>query len=257
MKTHEFILGPVDTDSISFCKQDMTPFTEEEQTALIEEINSYMPEMIKYAHDGYYKTIVVLKAKNYILVDSNGKIKLKGSSIKDQKKEPALKQLMDEVIECLVSSDTKKIIDIYHKYIIEACNVQDIRRWSTKKTVTKSVLQCRTDPEARLNERKVYDAVKNIRGLQEGDKVYIFPCILTSTKEVTTLKNGKVKEKINKTVGLSLADAWDSNEDKEKLVERVVDTMEIFKNILDTSQFVDYTLVKNKPLLENLLTDTK
>ncbi len=41
-----------------------------------------------------------------------------------------------------------------------------------------------------------------------------------------------------------------------KLIERVV-TLYIFKNILDTTQFIDYTLVKNKELLNLLLTDNK
>ncbi len=69
----------------------MSEFTKEEQDALIAEINEHMPELIKYAHDGYYKTVAVLKAKNYILVEPSGKVKLKGSSIKDQKKEPRWK----------------------------------------------------------------------------------------------------------------------------------------------------------------------
>ena len=34
MKYHDFLLGPVDTDSISFLKQDMSPFSEEEQEQL-------------------------------------------------------------------------------------------------------------------------------------------------------------------------------------------------------------------------------
>ncbi len=72
----------------------------------------------------------------------------------------------------MINGNTNDIIDIYHKYIKETHNITDIKRWSTKKTITKAVLDCKKkNPEARLNERKVYDAVKDISGLQEGDKL--------------------------------------------------------------------------------------
>lgn len=253
MKTHNFILGPVDTDSVAFCKPDMSPFSEEEQNDLIDEINAMMPELIKYAHDGYYHTCVVLKAKNYILYDGK-KIKLRGSSIRDQKKEPALKEMIDKMIECLVFDGKEKMVGIYEDYIKEAYNVTDIGRWCTKKTITKAVLNCAKDPKARLNERKVYDAVSHVPGLQEGDKVYLYPCITSLEIIRTELKNGKIREKINKTVGLKVSDLWDNDQDKDKLVERVIDTVQIFSNVFDTETFTDYSLVRNKLALTNLIT---
>lgn len=252
MKTHDFILGPVDTDSVSFCKKDMSPFTEEEQNQLISEINSYMPDLIKYAHDGYFKTVVVLKAKNYILYDGD-KIKLKGSAIKDQKKEPALREMLDKMIAVIIDGKENELVDIYKQYIKEAYNPKDIKRWCAKKTVTKPVMNCADNPEARLNERKIYEAVKNISGLQEGDKVYVYPCIYNKQVEIKTLKNGKIKEKITCTTGLKVFEDWNGDHDSDKLIDRVVATVDIFSTILDSNQFVDYTLVKNKQLLKELL----
>ena len=75
-RKYNYILGPIDTDSVSFSKPDGSPFTEEEQHSLLNEINNLMPKKIRYSHDGYFKTVVVLKAKNYILEDQNGKLKL-------------------------------------------------------------------------------------------------------------------------------------------------------------------------------------
>jgi DNA polymerase, archaea type len=253
MKTHNFILGPVDTDSISICKPDFAPFTEEEQEALIEEINSQLPELINYSHDGYFKTCVVLKAKNYILVDQDDKIKLKGSSIKDQKKEPALKEMMEKMIGCLINEDKDSMIGIYESYIKEAFNVKDIGRWATKKTITKAVLNCAHDPTARLNERKVYEAVKDVPGLQEGDKEYLYPCILSQEVIRTELKNGKIREKVIKETGLKRSAIWHEDEDKEKLMERVIATVQIFSSVFDTDTFIDYSLVKNKNSLTSLI----
>lgn len=102
--SYNFILGPVDTDSISFCKPDMSPFTEEEQEALLQEINEQMPELVKYAHDGYFKTIVVVKAKNYVLDDGDD-VKIKGSGLKGTMKEKALRELMERVINVLLEDE--------------------------------------------------------------------------------------------------------------------------------------------------------
>ena len=87
-----------DTDSISFRKPDGSPFSEDEQKNLIKEINEIMPDMIEFEHDGYFETVVVVKAKNYIMREHNGAVKFKGSGFKDQKKEIALREMMNRMI---------------------------------------------------------------------------------------------------------------------------------------------------------------
>jgi DNA polymerase elongation subunit (family B) len=77
----------VDTDSFSYTKG--REVSKKEFDADIEEINTMYPEKIKWEDDGYYKKVIVIKAKNYVL-DDGKKVKYKGSAITDQKKEPAL-----------------------------------------------------------------------------------------------------------------------------------------------------------------------
>ena len=248
---HDFILGPVDTDSISICKPDMSPFSEEEQNQLIEEINSLMPELIKYAHDGYYDVVCALKAKNYILYQKDKGLKLKGSSLKDGKKEAALKEMISKFIDAIIFGKQDQLITIYESYIKEAFSVKDISRWCAKKTITKPVLACVDG--GRTNELKVWNAVKHVQGLQEGDKVYLYPCILSTEVTTKQYKNGNIKHKVNKVTGLRLMEEWNQDEDKEKLMERVIDTVEIFANIIPQEQFINYSLVKNKEKLDKLL----
>jgi len=227
-----YIISNCDTDSISFtCGKDLT---KDDRASILTDLNSNFPKGIKFDDDGYYPRIVILKAKNYILFDGT-KIKLKGSSIKDQKKEPALKEMMDKMIHCLVFNTADNVVNIYKEYIKEAYKPTDIKRWAAKKTITKAILNCAKDPEARLNERKVYEAVKALPGLQEGDKVYLYPCIVSSSTETTTLKNGKIKEKVSKVVGLKNVSDWTQDEDNSKLIERVVDTVDIFSNSRNSS----------------------
>jgi DNA polymerase elongation subunit (family B) len=250
LNTHDFLLTVVDTDSVAIVKPDMSPFTEEEQQALINEINSHFPEKIRYAHDGYFERLIVLKAKNYIMYDGK-KIKLKGSGIRDQKKEPALREMLDKMIEDLIHNNGQTLRQIYLNTIREALNPQDIKRWAQKKTVTKSITSCKDNAEARRNESVVWDAIKD-KQKQEGDKVYIYPAILGSTTESTTYKNGRVKEKIIYQVGLKVVEDYNNDHNVDKLVSRVWDTLQILANVIDMSLFVNYSLTRNKPLLGEL-----
>jgi hypothetical protein len=247
---NNFLLCNVDTDAISVCKNDMSPFSEEEITKLTNSLNSLFPEYIKWEDDGYYSFFGVLKAKNYIM-EIDGKIKLKGSSIRDQKKESILKKMLDDMIEDLVRNDGVNIPTIYISVVKEALSPKDIKQWSQKKTLTKAVLDCARNPEARKNERVVYDAIKG-KPIQEGDKVYVYPCIFSSSKEETVLKNGKIRVKEYKEVGLKCAEDYSNDADTLKLVDRVYATIQILSNVIDMTQIVDYTLSKNKHLLNEL-----
>jgi DNA polymerase, archaea type len=104
--THNFIIGPTDTDSISFCKPNFAPFSGEEQEQLLVELNGLMDTGIVFEDDGYFSHILAIAAKNYCLKDAKtGKIKLKGSSIMDSKKETALKEFMSGVINAIIENE--------------------------------------------------------------------------------------------------------------------------------------------------------
>jgi predicted YcjX-like family ATPase len=179
------------------------------------------------------------------------KMKLKGSSIKDQKKERALSEMLNLMLKDIIENDGLELVSIYEKYIKEALNPADIKRWSQKKTITKAVLNCGTDDDARKNEKDVYDAISG-KPVQEGDKVYVYPAILGKQVEVKTFKNGNTKEKVTLETGLKTVEDWKDDHCVEKLVKRVVDTTEILANVVDTNIFIDYSIKKNQSLLEEL-----
>ena len=79
MKSHDFIINGADTDAISFCKKDQSPFTEEEQLELLYQINKILPEYIVFEDDGYFSHFLILKAKNYIMKEEGSSLKKKGS----------------------------------------------------------------------------------------------------------------------------------------------------------------------------------
>lgn len=228
---HNFILGPVDTDSISICKPDMSPFTVEERQELLDEINSYFPEFIKYADDGYYPRCIALKAKNYILYDGK-KIKIKGSSLKASTKCAALKEFTNRVIEIMVFENNQeqmydKLRNLYCDYMIEIMNVTDIKRWSARKTLSSTMVE-----SERTNETKVMDALVGSE-YKEGDRFHIF-----------YLEDDSI----------CLAENFSGNYNKIRLLKNLYDTISIFDTVLPVDDlFPNYGLKKRYKILVNSL----
>ncbi len=229
MTTHDFVIANLDTDSISFAKKDGSPFTELEQKELLEELNSNFPDRIKWEHDGIYKIVIVLKAKNYILYDGD-KIKTKGSSLKSSKTELGLKSFMQEIIECLVYDKKDAIVALYHKYIREIYNITDITRWASKKTITDAVLN-----GTRTTEKKILASL-NGRPAQMGDKIYVY------------FANDQ---------SLKLQEDWSNDHDTKILLKKLYNTLVIFKNVIKIEEYPKYHLKTNSKRLKEVIFEWK
>lgn len=222
MKQHDFILVGGDTDGLAFKKPDEKPFTPEERTALLAELNSLMDGLIHWEDDGVMKRQIVVKAKNYILLDEAGKIKMKGSAIKATTKEKALRRFIGELVDLLLKDRKDHIFSLYLRYANEILNVTDISDWCVKKTVTKSVL----NPE-RTNEERVLEALEDA-DVNEGDKVYMF----------------------NRTpTELCLREDFDGSYDVDCLLKKLYNTLAVFGTIIDMELFPNFTLQRNRELL--------
>lgn len=248
------IIVNCDTDSIMIAKPDGSPWSKDEQDKFLEALNKEFPEKIIFEHDGVYSSVVVVKSKNYALLpEGSDKIKTKGSSIRDQKKEPALREMMDKMIHAMIYDQQDQLVSIYESYIQEAVSIKDIMRWSSKKTITQSILDC-TSGEGRKNEMDVYKAIEK-ETVQAGDKIYVYPVIF-GTEVIPggiSEKTGKpLKDKTIEITGLKLAKDWSNDHDVDKLIDRVYATLKIFKSVIDITQFTDYTKKSNKELLNKL-----
>jgi hypothetical protein len=222
---NNFTVPVVDTDSITICKPDKSPFSEEEIKRLDKEVNEMFGEGIKWELE--FKNLpklIVLKTKNYILWDGN-KIKQKGSSLKSSTKETALKELIQEVIESIIHEKTD-FSEIYHRYINRArciSNKEEMKKWSSKKTITDKVLN-----SSRTNERKIFDALGDGE-FHEGDKIWVY---------------------FKKDASLSLVENFDSDYDEWKLIEKVYNTMKLFQAVIDIKQFPRYYLKTKRKMLD-------
>lgn len=223
-KRNGYVLVNCDTDSISYCKFDSQEFNESEREQLLTDLNSLYPEKIKFEDDGYYKTVIVLKAKNYVLWDGK-KIKTKGSALKATTKEKALKELISETVSYILNGKESELVSLYHKYVKEALNVTDIKRWASRKSITEAVL----NPE-RTNEQKVADALEG-QEFQPGDRRYFY---------------------FKSDGSLSVVENFDGDYDRYKLIEKIWKTLQVFSTIIDISSFPKYHLKTKRHLLEEI-----
>jgi len=225
---YNFILTNADTDAISFCKQDGSEFSLEEQENLLKEINGLLPSKIKFEHDGIFKSFIVLRAKNYIMYDGK-KIKLKGSALKSSTLEPIIKSMLNEMIDALVFDRQEELVPIYNKYVKMACNIEDMKPWAKKVTISTKTIN-----SERANETKIIDALKRSnKPFSEGDKVYCF-----------FLPNGD----------LELVENFKKEYNLDKYTKKLFNATERFDTILDTKAlFPNYSLKRNKKLLEQIL----
>ena len=238
-KPRNYIISGGDTDACFFTKLDMSIITKEDTKEMIDDINQYLPKMIRMGDDGTYDSFVVLKAKNYIMKHFDEKknkmiIKFKGSSMTSAQKEPALLEMIERIGHSLLNGiNYPELEKIYLEYINEAQNVKDINRWAVKKTVTKAVIESENDTEARTNELKVIRAIKHLNP-QEGDKVYVYDAIDSMIQkvekgELVFDKDGNPKMIPNKI--LKTIDQYSNDTIPAKLVKRVFDTISIFDTL--------------------------
>ena len=213
---NNFAVVNADTDSFSYTTGKK--LSEDEFEQHISEVNKLSKPGISWENDGTYKAFLVVKAKNYVLQPYKGERTTKGSALKATMKEPALRQFINDVIECIIKDQKDALIDIYDNYAIEAYNVKDISRWASKKTITEKVLR----PE-RTNEQRVLDAV-NGRPVSEGDKIFVF---------------------FEKSDKLAMVEDFSGTYCRETLFKKLYKTLEIFDSIIDVGMIPNYGLKRN------------
>lgn len=225
----KFKIANVDTDSFSCYKEEFLDISKEERESLLIELNSIMPSGVIWEDDGYYKTVIVFKAKNYVLFSEDGKIKYKGSSLKSSTLEISLKEYIDETVKCLLEDRQADVLNVYHKYVVAIHNVNKdtIKQWSSKKTLTEKVYN-----SDRLTERKLLEAVEGAE-YSPGDKVFVYFNDIDSLSLVENFKEGCYN--------------------KERLLEKLYKVSTRFSAVINTEEFKNYKLKKNKRDLQELI----
>lgn len=217
-----FQIVNADTDSFSYSVGKALP--KDEFLKHIFQLNMGYQGKIRWEDDGQYKTVVIVKAKNYVL-DDGKKVTIKGSSLKATMKEPALRQFINETIQHLLKNRKDQIYDTYMDYVnwIRNIDVNDIDQWCSKKTITKAVL----NPE-RTNEQRVKDAIGKTP-VEEGDKIHVF---------------------FESSDRLALVENFSGMYCSKTLYNKLYKTLDIFSTLLDIDMVPNYSLKRNETRLE-------
>jgi DNA polymerase I len=105
----------VDTDGIYF----VAPFALNDEAAanqLIEEISAAMPAGIKLEIDGRYPAMFSYKMKNYVLMDEQGEMTIRGSGLKSRGLERFQRRFMEEFFALVLSGRADETARLYHDY---------------------------------------------------------------------------------------------------------------------------------------------
>ncbi len=217
-KGYDLVL--VDTDSIKYYHPERE-LTEDETAANTKEVNALFPSGIKWDDEGIYKVFVVVKSKNYIMVDSKDKIKLKGSSMKSSKLEPSLKELQKDIINMLIGRSNDTLENIYETHCKNAAKITDIKPWSSRKTISE-----RTIASQRRNEKLLVEALAGEQ-YQLGDKF-----------EFYYTRDGILKLSSN-------FQPLQPDHDVKRILGKLYKTCQVFANVTNAEQLPNYTLSKN------------
>lgn len=102
----------IDTDGVYFVPPSGID-DEPAERSYIAEIDRGLPEGIRLAFDGRYRTMLSVKTKNYVLLDYGGKRTFKGASLRSRADEPYGRAFLVEAVDLMLAGKTAEIRTLY------------------------------------------------------------------------------------------------------------------------------------------------
>jgi DNA polymerase elongation subunit (family B) len=168
----------VDTDGI-FLIPPQNVKTEDEEIKLVEEVSKIMPEGILIGFDGRFRKMISYMKKNYMLVDYNDKIKIKGSSLVSRSGEKFGREFVKEGFKMLLDENIEGLHQLYLGYREKIINRQmDITEFSRTETMKSSMQDYLGDIKAGKRQKTVtYEIARRHKlDVSKGSRItyYIF-----------------------------------------------------------------------------------
>jgi DNA polymerase elongation subunit (family B) len=105
----------IDTDGIYF--RPPQGYDEAQEQALVRRVSECLPEGIEVELDGRYRSMFAYKTKNYALLEYDGRIIIRGSSLKSRGIERYLREFMREMITMLLAGDSAAVEQLYARHV--------------------------------------------------------------------------------------------------------------------------------------------
>lgn len=127
----------VDTDGILFVPPPHIT-TEKQEIALVREVSDVMPEGITIGYDGRFRKMISYMKKNYVLLQYDGSMKLKGSSLISRSGEKFGREFVREGFKKLLEEDIQGLHDLYvhwkNRIMKHEWSIEDFSRTESMKT---------------------------------------------------------------------------------------------------------------------------
>ena len=102
----------VDTDGVYFVPPAELG-DEAEELAYIERVAEALPRGIRLAHDGRFAAMLSLRLKTYALLDYDGTMSLKGSSLRSRRMEPCFRRFIRDAARSFLEEDRDGVREAY------------------------------------------------------------------------------------------------------------------------------------------------
>jgi len=193
----------VDTDGILFVPPPGIK-TEEQEIGLVEEVSAVMPKGITIGYDGRFKKMISYLKKNYALLDYDGSMKLKGSSLISRSGEKFGREFIRRGFERLLEEDVQGLHDLYVEYreriMKHDWSIEDFSRVETlKSTLDQYLASVNNDKRPRSITYEL--ALRRNLPVNKGDRIIYY--VSGSGLQNSHYEKGK------------LADDWDSSRPDE------------------------------------------
>jgi DNA polymerase elongation subunit (family B) len=156
----------IDTDGVYFRPPDNVR-SEDDELAYIEQIGRALPDGIRLAHDGHYKSMLSLKIKNYVLEEESGHKIFKGSSLRSRADEPYGRRFLTEAVGLLLAGEEDELAGLYQRTLMRIDEgmmpIDDLAR---RERVTAKMLSSE-------QRKRAAEAIKSA-GIKEGDIVLLY-----------------------------------------------------------------------------------
>jgi DNA polymerase I len=201
----------VDTDGVLF-RPPQHVQSEEQEMHLVDEVGDALGSGLRLAHDGRFRGMLSLRLKNYALLTYDGRVILKGSSLRSRREEPFLRRFLRDAVAHLLDPEQHGDIrsfylDTAHAVLTGQLRPEEIAR---SETITDQTYSS--------------DATRRLAAAAAGER--IGERILVYERADGTL--GRLEE-------------YAADEDRAYLLRRLRDMAERFRPLFSTDADFDYT----------------
>jgi DNA polymerase elongation subunit (family B) len=189
----------VDTDGVFFIPPDNVS-TDEEVHSLIDRISASLPQGINLVSSGRFRKMMSYKKKNYALLEPDGLLTIKGSSLISRSMERFLRRFIRNAISRLLDGDIAGLHalygSIYHDLVSHHWEASDFCR--TETIHDSFAIYERDVGDGKRNPSASYEVARQAgRVIKPGDRISYY---VTGTSAAV-----KISE------NCSLAEEWDQN----------------------------------------------